>query len=117
MLWERVQKVKDITYKNNIGSLPVEKRYQGTGWCWIAIPQAGEIQLHADYLVGAIGREACLDCLSDAFLQQAQELQERGILYMIGDVKNGIYRQTAIAVGEGVMTAMKICRQLKETSE
>jgi thioredoxin reductase len=78
---------------------------------------AGEIQLYADYLVGAIGREARLDCLSDAFLQQAQELQERGILYMIGDVKNGIYRQTAIAVGEGVMTAMKICRQLTETSQ
>jgi thioredoxin reductase len=67
-------------------------------------------------LIGATGREARLDCLSKTILQQARSLEDRGVLYMIGDVKNGIYRQTSIAVGEGVMTAMKICHQLKETS-
>lgn len=77
----------------------------------------GALQFHADYLIGAIGREARLDCLSDAFLQQAHALEEQGVLYMIGDVKNGIYRQTSIAVGEGVLAAMKICRQLKETTK
>jgi pyruvate/2-oxoglutarate dehydrogenase complex dihydrolipoamide dehydrogenase (E3) component len=75
---------------------------------------AGGLQFHADYLVGAIGREARLDCLSKAFLQHARALEEQGVLYMIGDVKNGIYRQTSIAVGEGVLAAMKIYRQLKE---
>ena len=77
---------------------------------------AGALQFHADYLVGAIGREARLDCLSDAFLQQAQALEEQGLLYMIGDVKNGLYRQTSIAVGQGVMAAMKIYRYMKETA-
>ena len=72
----------------------------------------GELQFHADYLVGAIGREPRLDFLSDALLEQAQGLEEQGVLYRIGDVKNGIYRQTSIAVGEGVLTAMKICRLL-----
>ena len=70
----------------------------------------GELQFHADYLLGAIGREPRLDCISEKFRKQAQSLEEQGILYMIGDVKNGIYRQTSIAVGEGVLAAMKIYR-------
>jgi thioredoxin reductase len=115
LLWERAQKVSNIMYNNNTEVYQLRKASGDELRLGCHTP-AGEIQLHADYLVGAIGREACLDCLSDAFLQQAQELLEQGILYMIGDVKNGIFRQTAIAVGEGVMTAMKIYRQLTEAS-
>ncbi len=114
LLWERVQKVADIAYKNNTEINQVSEDIAG-GLCLDCHSFASALQLHADYLVGAIGREACLDFLSDEFLQQAQELQERGVLHIIGDVKNGIYRQTAIAVGDGVMTAMKICRQMEET--
>jgi thioredoxin reductase len=115
LLWERAQKVANITYQNNTQVYQLSKD-SSAGIFMDCHTPAGGIQLHADYLVGAIGREACLDCLSEPFLQQAHGLHEQGILYMIGDVKNGIYRQTAIAVGEGVMTAMKIYRQLKETS-
>ena len=39
----------------------------------------GELQFHADYLVGAIGREPRLDFLSDAFLEQAQGLEEQEV--------------------------------------
>jgi thioredoxin reductase len=77
---------------------------------------AGELQFQADYLLAAIGREAQLDCLPATFLRQASGLEEQGVLYLIGDVKNGIFRQTSIAVGEGVMAAMKIYRYLKETA-
>ncbi len=115
LLWERVQKVADITYKNNMEINQVSEDLAG-GLCLDCHNTEGTLQLHADYLVGAIGRKACLDFLADELLQQAQELQERGVLHIIGDVKNGIYRQTAIAVGDGVLTAMKICRQLEETS-
>ena len=116
LLWKRAELVKDITYNNNTDICQI--RNDKADGLWLDChSKAGTLQLHADYLIGAIGRKACLDCLSGAILPQAQELQERGFLYLIGDVKNGIYRQTAIAVGEGVMTAMKICRQLEETSE
>ncbi len=115
LLWERAQKVPNITYKNNTEVHQLSKESSG-GILLDCHTQAGGIQFHADYLVGAIGREARLDCLSETFLQQASVLEQQGILYMIGDVKNGIYRQTAIAVGEGVLAAMKICRRLKETS-
>lgn len=116
LLWERARKVGDITYHNNTEIKQLGKDTDGGLWLDCQT-DSGRLQLHADYFVGAIGREACLDFLPDVILKQAQELQEQGILHMIGDVKNGIYRQTAIAIGEGVMTAMKICRQLEEISE
>jgi thioredoxin reductase len=75
---------------------------------------SGALQFHADYLLVAIGREANLDCLSDSLRQQQSMLEEQGILYFIGDVKNGIYRQTSIAVGEGVMAAMRAYPKVKE---
>ena len=115
LLWERSQKVSAITYRNNTEVCQLTKDLK-VGMLLDCRTPAGGIQYHADYLIGAIGREARLDCLSETFLQNAEILEEQGVLYIIGDVKNGIYRQTSIAVGEGVMTAMKICHLLKETS-
>jgi thioredoxin reductase len=68
----------------------------------------GVISIVADYLIGAVGREPRLDFLSAELLEQAAALGRLGRLYFIGDVKNGIYRQTAIAVGDGLRAAMKI---------
>jgi len=115
LLWERAKKVSAITYRNNTEVYQLTNDSKGRMLLDCRTP-AGGIQYNADYLVGAIGREARLDCLSKTMLRQVRSLEEQGVLYMIGDVKNGIYRQSSIAVGEGVMTAMKICRQLKETS-
>lgn len=114
LLWERTLKVSAITYRNNTEVYQLSNDSKG-GMLLDCRTPAGGIQYHADYLVGAIGREARLDCLSKTMLQQTRLLEDQGVLYMIGDVKNGIYRQTSIAVGEGVMTAMKICHKLKET--
>jgi len=47
-------------------------------------------------------------------LQQLPDLEREGILYRVGDVKNGLYRQTAIAVGDGILVAMKISQSLYE---
>jgi thioredoxin reductase len=113
LLWERAQKVPAISYRNNTEVNQLIKDSKG-GMLMDCQSPAGALQFHADYLVGAIGRETQLDYLSEPFLQQAQALEEQGVLYKIGDVKNGIYRQTSIAVGAGVLTAMKIYRQLKE---
>ena len=113
LLWERAQKVAAITYHamtsiSHIENTPGERillHCQGP---------SGDIQLNADYLLVAIGRVPQMDCLSERLRQEAQVLEKQGILYMIGDVKNGIFRQTSIAVGDGVLAAMKICRRLKE---
>jgi thioredoxin reductase len=36
-----------------------------------------------------------------------------GLLYLVGDVKGGIYRQTSISVGDGIHTAMRIYQKLR----
>ena len=113
LLWERSKNTSSITYHDNI--LVCQVRANPEGGLWLDCQsEKGEIQFQADYLLGAIGREAQLDCLSEAIRQQEARLVSEGVLYLIGDVKNGIYRQTSIAVGEGVMAAMKIYRYLRE---
>jgi thioredoxin reductase (NADPH) len=113
LLWERAQKVSNITYWNHTEICSLRKDAPD-GILVDCQSEAGALQFHADYLVGAIGREPQLDCFPEVFLNQAEALEGQGIFYMIGDVKNGIFRQTSIAVGEGVLAAMKIYRHLKE---
>ncbi len=113
LLWERAQRVSSITYKNNAEVYRLSMDTE-VGMLVDCHSSAGELQFHADYLVGAIGREPRLDFLSEAVIRQTQALEEQGMLYQIGDVKNGLFRQTSIAIGDGVLTAMKICRKLSE---
>lgn len=111
LLWERAQEMSNITYR------------KGTSISGLVEGMAGEItlecqgpggaeRLDVDYLVIAIGREPQLELLASSVSENMTELLRRGVLYMIGDVVNGLYRQTSIAVGEGVLTAMKIYQYL-----
>jgi len=70
---------------------------------------------HCDFLVFAIGREPQLDFLSETVRKRRRELEESGRLYRIGDVHNGLFRQTAIAVGDGVKAAMRIIKKQEES--
>ena len=116
LLWERSKNTSSITYHDNILICGIRGNPEG-GLSLDCQGGKGEIQFQVDYLLGATGREAQLDCLSEAFRRQEARLVNDGVLYLIGDVKNGIYRQTSIAVGEGVMAAMKIYRHLREAIE
>jgi len=55
-----------------------------------------------------------LKYLTDRVKSSARQLESEGRLYFIGDVANGIYRQTSIAVGNGVQAAMKVYQKLME---
>jgi thioredoxin reductase (NADPH) len=113
LLWERAQQATNITYCEHTQVVGLSQD-DLPGLRMDCQSQAGELQFHADYLLVAIGRVPQLGFLSEPFLQQATVLEEQGVLYRIGDVKNGIFRQTSIAVGDGVLAAMKIYRYLKE---
>ncbi len=70
--------------------------------------------LSVDHLIGALGREPNLPGFSAAFEKDLPALIAAGRVHLVGDVANGIYRQTAIAVGNGLQAAMKIFAHLKE---
>ncbi|MGB3340356.1 MAG: NAD(P)/FAD-dependent oxidoreductase [bacterium] len=67
-----------------------------------------------NYLLYAIGREPALDFLGSSLRKQTARARN---LYYIGDVKNGDKRQTSIAVGDGVKTAMEIVAVLRGNGE
>ena len=64
--------------------------------------------VEADYVLFAIGRVPNRDFLSEEIRQREQELIEAGRLYFVGDVKNELHRQVAIAAGDGLRAAMQI---------
>jgi thioredoxin reductase (NADPH) len=104
ILLERVKKTANINYKKNIQIQKIEP--SGHAIMLECIAPKGRISIEADYLLFAIGREPCLDFLSPEI--------ENDRIYLAGDVKNNIFRQTAIATGDGIKTAMEIYNKIKE---
>ncbi len=68
--------------------------------------------LTCDYLLFAIGREPAIDFLAPS-VQCKYPKGDNERIYFIGDVRHGNFRQTAIAVGDGIQAAMKIHQYLQ----
>jgi thioredoxin reductase len=114
LLWERVQKTHRITYLAETTVSGVEANETGSRLrvqCLTNDP-TGHRSLVTDYLLFAIGREPQTDFLSEHVKMQAPALIESGKLYFVGDVHNGLFRQTAIAVGDGLRAVMQIYEQM-----
>ncbi|MDY6911667.1 MAG: NAD(P)-binding domain-containing protein [Chloroflexota bacterium] len=111
LLWERTQKTPRITYIDNAALQAIKS--SGEELTISYKNPRGDWELGVDYVIFAIGRKAQLGYLSERLKAQATDLEESGLLYFVGDVKNDIYRQTSIAVGDGVRAAMKICRKFQ----
>lgn len=76
-----------------------------------------EWETNVSYLVIAIGRIPNLDFLSESLKENLDRLQNKKLLYQVGDVKNGIYRQTALAAGDGIKAAMEIYQTMTGEDE
>lgn len=113
LLWDRVSASSTITYhsKTRISKLIARNDQEMSIEC---ITPNGIDLIQVEILIGAIGRDPQLDFISGNFHQKAIQLESSGELYYVGDVVNGPYRQTSIAVGDGILAAMKIYRHLKE---
>ncbi len=113
LLNERVEKSPRVTYSKNTIISEIKNHNRGLiiKLCGKGLQtlinrhQEMPPTLHAHYLIFAIGREPQLDYLSGFD-------KSNPYIYFIGDVKNGMYRQTAIAVGDGIYTGMKIYKKL-----
>jgi thioredoxin reductase (NADPH) len=105
LLSEKAFNCETIIYKsnvkiNNISLIHSKDREEKILVDLTYSSQNSNIQLECDDIVMAIGREPQLDVLDKI------ELNNKCIL--AGDVKNGIYRQVSIAVGDGIRAAMEI---------
>lgn len=66
---------------------------------------------HTDFVVAAIGREPNIDFLAKNIRNDFLEKRRIKGLYYSGDVAHGFKRQVAIAVGDGLNTAMDILKK------
>jgi thioredoxin reductase len=65
-------------------------------------------RMTADHVIAAIGRVPREIALLPGLTESIEALAEEGKLRFAGDVINGMFRQTSIAVGDGVRAAMEI---------
>ncbi|ADD09097.1 NAD(P)/FAD-dependent oxidoreductase [Candidatus Aciduliprofundum boonei] len=68
----------------------------------IAHTSIGKIEF--DEILGAIGRIPNVEIVEDIASSR---------MFIIGDAKNGVYRQTSLAIADGVKTGMKIWRMMR----
>lgn len=68
--------------------------------------------ISCDHLVYATGREAQLDFLPVGKNAEIEAFVKSGRIFFVGDVTNGLYRQTGIAVGDGLRAAMQIYTEI-----
>lgn len=111
LLWERSQGRARIEYRpactlTRVSPIP--------GGLLLDLAAGGQKrqQLPCHCLLFAIGRRPQLDYLSPRLLRRRRFLLRRGRLLIAGDAGRGIYRQAAIAAGDGTLAAMKIARRL-----
>jgi len=112
LLRERVESAPSISYCEDTKILRITSIPPSNMLLECSHP-GGISKLDAHYLIFAVGREPQLDFLSERLKVNARKMEDRGVLYFVGDVKNSDFRQTAIAVGDGIMAAMKINERLK----
>ena len=111
LLVQRCATIQAIQYFED---MPVEQVLAEDSGLVLKFNQDQEKAVRVDLLIGAIGRRENLPPMSDQLVKEEKQLTKLGRLQIVGDVQNGIYRQTAIAVGDGLKAAMKIYQFLKE---
>ncbi len=113
LLWERAHATPSITYQPTARVVKLSSLADSRLSLECESSQ-GYSTLEVDYLIGALGRLPRLELLSG--IPDVRALQSSGALHSVGDVCRGMYRQTAIAVGDGLLAAMKIYKQLMDNS-
>ena len=113
LLWERASTCEQITYHPQTKVLDVQCGPKNDLKLDCSSPN-GRVSFVVDHLIGALGRKPQVAYLANELREAVNAPEYEGKLYWIGDVKNGIYRQTSIAVGDGIRAAIHIYQYLKE---
>ncbi len=109
VLYERALKNKNIKLYTGIvvKNIKIEEKY-------LKIECTKNRNLSCDILLIAIGRKPNLVFVGERLKNTLKKLEKQHKLYIIGDAKNKIFRQTAIAIGDGIKTAMEIALLIRK---
>lgn len=113
VLAERCMKSKSISYSDNVTLTQINAKGKKLLMTLIHSNNQKESQISVDDVVIAVGREPCVDFLGNQLKKHFRSLLKAKTLYMVGDIKNRIYRQTAICAGDGIKAGMQIYRKLR----
>lgn len=111
LLWERAQARDSIVYCPQ--SELISAGPDGEGRIQLIVSQSGtQASYAADYLLLAIGRKPEFSYADESIIEGKARLTADRKLFLIGDLVNGLYRQTSIAVGDGIKAALTIAELL-----
>ena len=113
LLYKRAEECKRINYQEKAEITKIDVSQSGK-LLLKGIQNCKEWQEETHYLLLAIGREPNLHFLSPFIKDNLESLKKRGLLYLVGDVKNERFRQLGICVGDGIKAAMKIAQHFKK---
>jgi thioredoxin reductase len=102
LLINRAKEAKNVKYIENVSIQRLEKVNVTNK---IKVVTKKDDNLVCDYVLIAIGREQNIELYKEEF-------KDNDKFFVVGDAKNGILRQTAIAVGNGLEAAQKIFNKL-----
>jgi len=112
VLRERCKKYENISYLSNTKVIKINNKGSKLLLTCTSNKSSEKIKIKIDYVIAALGRDPCLDYLGCKIKKKLETLINTNKLYMVGDVNNGIYRQTAISLGDGIKAAMEIYRTI-----
>jgi len=112
LLVERSQSVNEISYQENTEVIGISRTKSGSIRLSITAPNADRC-IDCDYLLAAIGREPEYSFADPSIMEGMETLLKDQKLFLIGDLQNGSFRQTTIAVADGIRAAMIISQILE----
>jgi len=107
-LWQKVRASRSVAYMEHARVQRVMDLKDGLLVEYVSGESRDSGVLEADYLLIAVGRDPCLDFVGGNLKGDLRVLAKTGRIHMVGDVKNGPYRQVGISVGDGLRAAMRI---------
>ena len=113
LLIERVSCNKQINYRENMQIKEITETKQGLYLKFVNTSSGKEEIFYPGYILAAIGRRPANSFVENNLKEMYKNLADKNLLFSIGDVKNSIYRQTAICIGDGIKSAMHIYEKLK----
>lgn len=111
ILFKRAMENERITYLN--GTHLKEVKWPGEDLTLLCERGGRVMKIETSHILFAIGREPNLSFLSEKVRREMDTLLRQKKLYLVGDVRCGVYRQATIAAGDGIRTAMEIYYHLR----